>query len=50
MTTVDATAAGVLFRVKGTRIVDPRWTILTSGKNNGKRDRNTDEQTLPVFE
>ena len=49
VTIVDATAAGVLFRAKGTRIVDPGWTMLTSGKTPPRSVGTSEEQALPAF-
>ena len=48
VTVVDAQAAGVPFRAKGTRIIDPGWTKLSGGKKSARSDGN-DEWTLPKF-
>ncbi|MFT5393471.1 MAG: DNA topoisomerase-3 [Gammaproteobacteria bacterium] len=50
VTTVYARSAGVPFRAKGTRVVEPGWTSLYPHKKSSKGSDNSGEQVLPAFE
>ena len=46
ITTVDAVSNSISFEAKGTRIIDPGWTILYPTRDN---KNNSEEQELPKF-
>jgi len=50
VTVVDAQAVRVLFRARGTRIVDPGWTVLYHRKKSDNKDDDSGQQGLPAFE
>lgn len=50
VTLVDAEVAGLAFRARGMRILEPGWTSLYPRKKGSKSADNTSEQVLPGFE
>jgi DNA topoisomerase-3 len=48
VTTVTAESAGVPFRARGVRVVDPGWTALYPRKEDAKKDDETQE--MPAFQ
>jgi DNA topoisomerase-3 len=48
VTTVNAESAGVPFRARGVRVVEPGWTALYPRKEEAKKDDETQE--MPAFQ
>ena len=48
VTTVSAESAGVPFKARGVRVVDPGWTALYPRKEDAKKDDETQE--MPAFQ
>ncbi len=46
VTIVDGESAGVLFRARGVRVVEPGWTVLEPRRHDEPKE---DEQDLPAF-